>query len=525
MRHYTDPVLSRIQASVESSLRRQHEEAFPDAPTDIAAPDGEGGGDLSSHPRMLEVAHLCSEYARRRGNRFEKFPYHKREVKLKHLDPHAACLELYCRLAMARLYGDRASYAALKQEFEFSTCDPQWFEAVEKYFGHFGLGHSHNDIPYVEYEDLNDFVCDGLPDDLTIGVLGDWGTGQRIAIEQLRSLVAKKPDLIIHLGDIYYAGTEEEYDHRLRAIIEKHARDDAGNPIPFLNMPGNHDMYAGGEAFYNAFSWMNARNACSKLSKLAQGASYFCLRTQGQQWQLIAMDTSYHDHDPFLVDSGMTRVREREQAWMLDKVKGFPGKTILLSHHQPFSPYEEIGSMERKSPSRFYQNPHLVDLFKKLQAAAQGDVCLWIWGHEHNLGIYEPFAGIERGRCVGHSAVPVLNDTDPYATRTMSIGEAGACLFGLARGHWEGRVSSEIAFLGRLLLRKQSVRTPELVKMGGAPVMLPKTPDGNMYEHGFTIMKFGSATRTGGCDVDYFAGDPNRPIFSESIETDTAREA
>ena len=34
-------------------------------------------------------------------------------------------------------------------------------------------------------------------------------------------------------------------------------------------------------------------------------------------------------------------------------------------------------------------------------------VAAWFWGHEHTLSIYEPFAGLDRGRCLGHGAVPV----------------------------------------------------------------------------------------------------------------------
>jgi hypothetical protein len=52
--------------------------------------------------------------------------------------------------------------------------------------------------------------------------------------------------------------------------------------------------------------------------------------------------------------------------------------------------------------------------------AAAGEVLpkveWWFWGHEHTLGVYAPYMGLKRGRCVGASAVPVFADQQSYAT-------------------------------------------------------------------------------------------------------------
>ena len=59
------------------------------------------------------------------------------------------------------------------------------------------------------------------------------------------------------------------------------------------------------------------------------------------------------------------------------------------------------------------------------------NVAAWFWGHEHNLGIYQdlyrpadwpPPSGqpndvwqtLRKGRCVGHSAIPVATTEQPY---------------------------------------------------------------------------------------------------------------
>ena len=37
---------------------------------------------------------------------------------------------------------------------------------------------------------------------------------------------------------------------------------------------------------------------------------------------------------------------------------------------------------------------------------------LWLWGHEHNQLVYAPYAGLQRGRCLGASAIPVAASED-----------------------------------------------------------------------------------------------------------------
>ena len=39
---------------------------------------------------------------------------------------------------------------------------------------------------------------------------------------------------------------------------------------------------------------------------------------------------------------------------------------------------------------------------------------MWLWGHEHNLAAFEPYAGLERGRCIGSGAIPVALMWEPY---------------------------------------------------------------------------------------------------------------
>lgn len=506
MQHFNDPILSRIQASVESELRRQGEVSGTKNATE----------ELAQHAHMQRVAQICTELTRARRNPLKKFGNYYKPFVAEKLNPACECMDFYCRLVLSHIYGDKDRHQALLNEFNFSGCDPKWIKAVEEWYKHFGPDTTHAPIPYINYQSLSDFVQEGLPDNLKIGLLGDWGSGSDTAISVLQGVVAHEPDLIIHLGDVYYAGTTDEFDHKFHDVLEKYAVDRNGLPIPVLNLPGNHDMYAGGGAYYNQFKRLNQRNGLAAL-KVEQHASYFCLRLANKSWQILAMDTTYHDHNPLTVSTGITHVRDSEQQWLLDKVRNFPGKTILMSHHQAFSPYEQIGSMSRKKPGEFFLNPNLMNTYRQLSQAAGKEIPLWIWGHEHNLAIYNPFAGINRGRCVGHSAVPVLVMHNPYATRAFKFMDVLASLAGLLKGKWGLSLHREFVKMLRLLFARQSVATPDLVTAAGKPVMLKEAADKNLYRNGFALMQFAAKEQFSDLSVEYYDNVETEPLFTEIL--------
>jgi hypothetical protein len=76
-----------------------------------------------------------------------------------------------------------------------------------------------------------------------------------------------------------------------------------------------------------------------------------------------------------------------------------------LSHHPLFSAYEGIGGEA--------VNPNLLESFQAVLAS----VAIWFWGHEHRLGIYAPYLGLQRGRCLGCSAIPVFVEDDFYKAK------------------------------------------------------------------------------------------------------------
>jgi hypothetical protein len=127
------------------------------------------------------------------------------------------------------------------------------------------------------------------------------------------------------------------------------------------------------------------------------------------EWQLLAMDTGLNDFKPVDVHDSVTSVREDEVEWLLRRIEEFRGRTILLSHHQLFSAFSRIG---KPGSATSACNPHLLEFFSEANAA--GRIAAWFWGHEHSLSIYEPYAGLRRGRCIGHGAVPVASTEKIY---------------------------------------------------------------------------------------------------------------
>ncbi len=165
-----------------------------------------------------------------------------------------------------------------------------------------------------------------------------------------------------------------------------------------FSLCGNHDMYSGGQGYY----WL--------VDQIGQQASYFCL--QNSNWQFLAMDTGHNDNNPITVSTNMTKLVTfgtwAEEDWLLDKINlAGTRKTVLLSHHQLFSPFGAVGTVNGQS---YAYNPNLRATFQ----AVTSNVAWWFWGHEHTLAVFDPYMGVERGRCVGASAVPVFTDQQSY---------------------------------------------------------------------------------------------------------------
>jgi predicted phosphodiesterase len=288
------------------------------------------------------------------------------------------CSSIWWEIAKAKARGDAQAEANWHAQLgPFSTCDERYAEAAEQYVKFFKV--KEGKVPYKRWQNVGDFIVDyKVPQKARIAILGDWGTGQPEAKSLLAAIARKKPDVIFHLGDVYYSGTEFEVTNYFLNIWNQIL----GLPqsgIRTFSLSGNHDMYCGGGPYYQM------------IQSLGQPASYFCLRND--DWQFIALDTGLHDDDAF--NSSPTYLEDTEVQWLKDKIDTAGNrKTVLLSHHQLFTAFEAIakGWLNEKL------NNQLAPFFPK--------VAVWFWGHEHNQVIYKRFQGV-LGRCIGHGAYPV----------------------------------------------------------------------------------------------------------------------
>jgi hypothetical protein len=348
------------------------------------------------------------------------------------------CAKLAAKYVWAEITGDKTRASELEDELRFGTCDPLWTIALAIYLA---WKASLDPVPYVRYANMNDFVI-ALPDkpDLVIGLIADWGTGLDDAKWLLSEVMKKNPDVLIHLGDIYYAGTADEDRSNFLEGIQA-----AAPNIPVYTLSGNHDMYSGGDPYYWLLGQLNATPA---LQPYQQKASYFCLRSAN--WQILGMDTGLNDCDPFTVASNITYLDPKEAAWHVDKLNNAGGrKTILLSHHQLFTAFGG-GVGQGASGKALAFNPKLYSVF----GPYLNNIALWLWGHEHNFEFFSPYLGLQKGRCIGASAIPCLQAQNPYGLIQDPDLQGQNALPTLAPGMLELSVNSDGAYFHNYAILK-----------------------------------------------------------------------
>jgi len=248
-----------------------------------------------------------------------------------------------------------------------------------------------------------------IPNPCTIALLGDWGADNDHAQRIAQLVRERKPEIVIHLGDIYYAGNEYECE-RFLANWPLEAR--PGNSFA-LN--GNHEMYSRGIPYFGTV-----------LPAFGQEASYFTL--YNDDWQIHGLDTAYV---PFSIDGTVpsdkpgfwkrigdqigkilpfvnhenfdAKPDSRLQAqwdWVQKKLaKSGNRKNIFLSHNQPISAYLP----------EFEAGSFLQEQFWRLRMTIAGGLYIvhaWFFGHEHKGTIYDDTATEYRARLIGNGAIP-----------------------------------------------------------------------------------------------------------------------
>jgi predicted phosphodiesterase len=375
LEQFRDPDLSLFQSAVDEVVAgktKGRQSLDADAPGAITRPDP-----LQSMVRMALAEGRAVEAALQAGAPPPPPPTSAEAAATEDIGGTIRyCASLARNYAVAKIEGrtdDANRYYALLSH-KMGDCDPSWAETAIKYAEFLA---SRKEIPYRAHHDLSDFVINGkLPANARVALVGDWGTGQVEAKTVLAQIARKNPDVVIHMGDIYYSATDFEVDNYFYQIWQNML--DLSKTATFT-LSGNHDMFAGGAPYYKL------------LDKLGQPASYFCLRNDA--WQFLAIDTGYNDSKPG--GNQPTRLHDAEVDWLADKIRNRGNRrTVLLSHHQLFAAFEDICGKSANDALNAQLSPLLPD------------VDIWFWGHEHNLVIYQRYMGV-LARCIGHGAFPI----------------------------------------------------------------------------------------------------------------------
>ena len=388
-----DPELSLFQSAIdEIAIRGKAGGGAQSVGEAIASTDRPGVED----PIVRQAAYLIPDVEQMRADGQETLPQGPAPTGA--VTEGIGAVAKYCAGLAFNLFKAKVSKnAALIDRYsrELSavtgTCDPRYAEAAEQTLVYYNQ--QKGVIPYQQWDSLSDFVIDDggvtLPEQAVVAIVADWGTGQQAALNVLARLAEKSPDVVIHLGDVYYSGTDIEqqnyfFDNWARILglsVDPDTRRVTSKSPRTFNLPGNHDMYCGGAPYYKM------------IQQLGHRASYFCLRNK--DWQFIGMDTGYNDHG---LNGPPTHLPPRQPEWVQDKVTNSGGrKTVFLSHHQLFSNQE---SFTVNGTTGATNTALLADV-----APVLGQVALWLWGHQHEFVAYADSR--VKGRCMGHGGYPV----------------------------------------------------------------------------------------------------------------------
>lgn len=221
-----------------------------------------------------------------------------------------------------------------------------------------------------------EFPAGGAP--LDIALFSDFGVGRYYSRYIAKQLRANEYPYAIHLGDVYFAGRDEEFENFIDPLL---------NPIlsrsKLFMLNSNHEMFSGGKPY---FKYIKRRRDLAPLVQQQEG-SYFCLRSD--RFQIIGIDTAFF---------GQGRMKDRRQLdWLRDRLQEGRRQgriNILLSADHPYRyGSKKLTKLLKDDLAEFVIQDKLVDL--------------WFWGNTHYCALFHgtetaPFIG----SCIGHGGYP-----------------------------------------------------------------------------------------------------------------------
>jgi hypothetical protein len=258
----------------------------------------------------------------------------------------------------------------------YEHLDPGWAESIACWLETMHDHHPFNTAAQVIQ----------IPDTVKIAIAGDWGCGDwrdagnpapstRVAAQ----MAALKPDLTVHLGDEYYAGTADEEKHLFAALWPQ-------GRLGSFAMQSNHGMYSGGYGYYDV-------TLDHPAFRLQRGCSFFAL--ENSNWVIVGLDSAYYADPEGLYMDGTLRGNgypDFQSEFLREQVaKG--KKAVVLTHHNGLSDdgmtLNDFGAQVMSFTARL-----------PVQTS------YWYWGHSHFAAVYKQDGAEPFCRCVGHGGVP-----------------------------------------------------------------------------------------------------------------------
>jgi hypothetical protein len=237
--------------------------------------------------------------------------------------------------------------------------------------------------------------------DPVLGIVGDWGAGyyedeggvpcpaKRVMAQITNPALSPAIDYLLHLGDVYYAGTD------WRPLPDEEAGKfydlwpDQGHCRNFT-LNSNHEMYGAGSGYF-----LVSLKAKGKFGA-QNGMSYFAM-TYGP-WLVLGLDSAYYSDAvngrQMYMEGGIGTDSLNQQILWLQQYRSHQGPIMVMTHH---TACDTAGTARTK-------------LYDQVAAALGRPPTLWYWGHVHNGIVYEQIDKSKtiptKGRCCGHGAIP-----------------------------------------------------------------------------------------------------------------------
>jgi hypothetical protein len=219
----------------------------------------------------------------------------------------------------------------------------------------------------------------------SIALAGDWGTGDASSRSIAAAMADQRPTYTIHLGDVYYSGTEEEETEHLLRLWPR-------GTVASFTLNSNHEMYSGGHGYFGVA-------LASEVFETQGPYSYFAL--VNDDWAILGLDSAHAATEFYqrgaLNDPQISWLKQLEASGTFARPGGARKKVLVLTHHQG------LGVDGKK----------LDPLWTQVTTALRVAPDYWYWGHDHGVVVFKPVAadgGSVQGRLVGHGGVPYAPD-------------------------------------------------------------------------------------------------------------------